>query len=85
MQPGASLGGARHKSLITIDGEAWLIKFSEGEEVDTPLVEHATMELARLCGIEVATTRALPTDSGHTVAVRRFDRIGPGRLDKASA
>ena len=63
VRPGASLGGARPKSLITIDGEPWLVKFSEGEEIDTPLTEHATMELARSCGIEVATTRALPVGS----------------------
>lgn len=56
VKPGASLGGARPKSLITIGGEPWLVKFSEGEEIDTPLIEHATMELARSCGIEAATT-----------------------------
>lgn len=30
------------------------MKFSEGEEIDTPLIEHASMELARSCGIEAA-------------------------------
>ena len=88
VRPGASLGGARPKSLITMDGEHWLVKFSEGEEIDTPLIEHATMELARSCGIDVATTRALPIGSGHAVAVRRFDRIGrdgPKRLHAVSA
>ena len=85
VRPGASLGGARPKSLITINSEAWLVKFSEGEEIDTPLIEHATMELARSCGIETATTRALPVDPGHAVAVRRFDRAGPTRLHAVSA
>lgn len=83
--PGASLGGARPKSLISIDGEAWLVKFSEGEDINTPLIEHATMELARSCGIEVAQTRALPVASGHAVAVRRFDRAGKNRLHAVSA
>lgn len=85
VRPGASLGGARPKSLITMDGEPWLVKFSEGEEIDTPLIEHATMELARSCGIEVATTRALAVGSGHAVAVRRFDRAGQVRLHAVSA
>ena len=85
VMPGASLGGVRPKSLITIDGEPWLVKFSEGEDFDMPLVEHATMALARSCGIEAATTRALPVGSGHAVAVRRFDRVGQARLHAVSA
>ena len=85
VRPGASLGGARPKSLITIDNESWLVKFSEGEEIDTPLIEHATMALARSCGVEVATTRALPVGSVHAVAVRRFDRAGQARLHAVSA
>lgn len=75
IRPGASLGGARPKSLVEIDGDAWLVKFSEGEEIDTPLVEHATMRLARLCGINTADTRVFTVGSGHAVAVRRFDRL----------
>ena len=88
VRPGASLGGARPKSLIEIDGEPWLVKFSEGEDIDTPLIEHATMELARACGIDVASTRALPVGAGkstHAVAVRRFDRVGQARVHAVSA
>lgn len=85
VRPGASLGGARPKSLIDIEGEAWLVKFSEGEEIDTPLIEHATMTLACLCGVEVATTKALPVGAGHAVAVQRFDRAGQARLHAVSA
>ena len=51
LRPGVSLGGARPKSLVMIDGEPWLVKFSEGEDLDTELVEHATMTLAGTCGI----------------------------------
>ena len=85
VRPGASLGGARPKSLMELDGEPWLVKFSEGEEINTPLIEHATMTLARLCGVEVAQTQALPVGMGHAVAVRRFDRVGPNRLHAVSA
>ena len=85
VMPGASLGGVRPKSLITIDGKPWLVKFSEGEDFDMPLVEHAAMELARSCGVDAAATRALQVGAGHAVAVRRFDRAGKARLHAVSA
>lgn len=77
LRPGVSLGGARPKSVVEIDGHPWLVKFGEGEPEDTPLIEHATMLLAAQCGIEVAPTRALRAGGRHAVAVRRFDRA-PG-------
>ncbi len=85
VRPGASMGGARPKSLIEINDEPWLAKFSEGEEMNTPLIEHAAMTLARLCGVEVAQTQALPVGTGHAVAVRRFDRLGQARWHAVSA
>ena len=88
VRPGASLGGARPKSLINIDGEPWLVKFSECEEIDTSLIEHATLLLARSCGVEVVMSRALPLGAkaaGHAVAVRRFDRTSAARLHAVSA
>jgi serine/threonine-protein kinase HipA len=85
VKPGPSFGGARPKSLIEMDGAQWVVKFSEGEDFDTELVEHATMRLADQCGIKVAPTRALPLDRGHAVAVRRFDRDGDQRSHVISA
>jgi serine/threonine-protein kinase HipA len=85
LQPGVSLGGARPKSLLTIDGEPWLVKFSEGEDLDTELIEHAAMTLAERCGINVAATRALPIGTRHAVAILRFDREPGRRLHAASA
>jgi serine/threonine-protein kinase HipA len=85
LRPGVSLGGARPKSLIEIDGDAWLVKFGEGEDEDTPLIEHATMTLAARCGIDVAATMALPVRAKHAVAVRRFDRAGARRIHAMSA
>jgi serine/threonine-protein kinase HipA len=57
-----------------------VVKFSEGGEI-----EHASMQLARLCGIQTADTLALPLPQGHAVAVRRFDRNGTQRLHVQSA
>jgi len=85
VRPGPSFGGARPKSLIEMEGVQWVVKFSEGEDFDTELVEHATMRLAAQCGIQVAATRALPLPRGHAVAVRRFDRDGDQRSHVISA
>ena len=85
LQPGVSMGGARPKSLMQIDGVSWVVKFSEGGDLDSPLIEHASMQLARRCGIQTADTLALPLPQGHAVAVRRFDREGTQRLHMLSA
>ncbi|MEO6276395.1 type II toxin-antitoxin system HipA family toxin [Roseateles sp.] len=85
VKPGPSFGGARPKSLIEMDGAQWVVKFSEGEDFNTELVEHATMRLASQCGLDVAHTRALPLARGHAVAVRRFDRAGDTRSHVISA
>ena len=74
ISPGASMGGARPKALLDINGEEWVIKFSDGDPADTPLIEHATMTLAHEAGIRVAATRAVRLTHGHAVAVKRFDR-----------
>lgn len=85
VRPGPSFGGARPKSLIAMDGQQWVVKFSEGEQMDTQLVEHAAMTLATRCGIVAANTKALPLSQGHAVAVQRFDRDGAARQHVVSA
>ena len=85
LQPGVSMGGARPKSLMQIDGVSWVVKFSEGGDLDSPLIEHASMQLARRCGIQTADTLALPLPQGHALAVRRFDRAGSQRQHVQSA
>ena len=73
--PGATLGGARPKALLNVDGHAWLLKFNEPfEPIDTPLVEHATMTLAEQAGIRVARTMPVKISQGHALAIKRFDR-----------
>jgi len=92
LRPGASLGGAQPKSLLQMEGRAWLLKFNEEVEGDMGLTEHAAMRLAAACGIEVATTRALPLIAAvtgkpapHALAIERFDRQGSLRLQAMSA
>ncbi len=85
VRPGGTLGGARPKSLVQMDGRPWIVKFPEVTEYDEPLVEHASMQLAATCGVEVAHTRAVKLYNGHAVAIQRFDRDGNTRLHAVSA
>jgi serine/threonine-protein kinase HipA len=83
--PGVTLGGARPKALLSISGEQWVVKFGAGEPTDTPLVEHATMQLASQAGIRVASTMPVRLPDGHAVAIKRFDREGGLRVHSLSA
>ena len=82
---GSPLGGAKPKALIDIDGEQWIVKFFNSEPIDSPLVEHATMTLAKRAGITVAQTQVIKLVDGNAVAIRRFDREGERRLHSISA
>jgi serine/threonine-protein kinase HipA len=74
--PGVTMGGARPKALIETDGMPWVVKFADtGEPTDAPLIEHATMMLAREARITTAETRAIRLIDGHALAIRRFDRV----------
>jgi serine/threonine-protein kinase HipA len=82
LSPGVTMGGARPKALLEIAGLPWVVTLADaGEPTDKPLVEHATMTLARKAGIASADTRAVPLagGQGHAVAVRRFDRVRAAR------
>ena len=85
LQPGVSMGGARPKSLMKMDGASWVVKFAETGEMDTPLIEYACMQMALRCGINTAETQLLTLPKGHALAVKRFDRIGQRRLHVLSA
>jgi serine/threonine-protein kinase HipA len=85
ISPGVTLGGARPKALLVIDGEQWVVKFADGEPTDAPLVEHACMTLAGRANIRVARTLPIRLSDGHAVAIRRFDRDRGRRLHALSA
>jgi serine/threonine-protein kinase HipA len=82
---GGSFGGAKPKALIDIDGEQWVIKFFNNEPVDTPLIEHATMTLAKRAGITVAETQVIHLVGENAIAIRRFDREQGRRIHGISA
>ncbi|APW45108.1 type II toxin-antitoxin system HipA family toxin [Rhodoferax antarcticus] len=85
LSAGGSFGGAKPKALIDIAGEQWVIKFFNNEPIDVPLIEHASMTLAKLAGITVAETQVVPLVGEHALAVRRFDRNGTQRIHCISA
>ena len=85
LAPGVTMGGARPKALIEIAGEQWVIKFSDGDPADTPLIEHAAMTLAQKAGIRTAQTMPVRLTHGHAVAIKRFDRSAGQRLHSLSA
>jgi len=85
LAPGVTMGGARPKALLDLDGEQWIVKFSADDPTDTPLIEHATMTLARQAGIRTAATRPIRLVDGHAVAIERFDRHGRERIHALSA
>jgi serine/threonine-protein kinase HipA len=85
LNAGGSFGGAKPKALIDIGGVQWLIKFFDNEPIDVPLIEHASMTLAKRAGITVAETRVVPLAGENALAVRRYDRDGPRRIHCISA
>jgi serine/threonine-protein kinase HipA len=85
ISPGATMGGARPKGLIDIAGHQWVLKFSDGDPADTPLIEHAAMTLAQKAGIRTAQTQAVRLTHGHALAIKRFDRSRGVRLHSLSA
>jgi serine/threonine-protein kinase HipA len=85
VRAGGSLGGAKPKALIEVSGEQWIVKFFNGEPIDTPLVEHATMTLAKRAGITVAQTQVIGLTGANAIAVRRFDRERELRIHSISA
>lgn len=82
---GGSLGGAKPKAVVNIDGDEWVVKFFDGEPWNQPLVEHACMTLAEAAGVRVAQTRVITLPAEHAIAVRRFDRVGNTRVHSISA
>jgi serine/threonine-protein kinase HipA len=82
---GGSFGGEKPKALIDIGAEQWVIKFFNNEPIDVPLIEHASMTLAKLAGITVAETQVVPLVGENALAIRRYDRLGGMRIHCISA
>jgi len=88
---GPSMGGARPKAVVVRDKQQLIAKFPAlGDPFDIPVVERATLELARECGLRVPATDVVSLPDGRRVMlIERFDRTslheGWARLPVVSA
>ena len=75
LHPGS--GGARPKCNIVEQGATWIAKFPSLDDryISVPRLEHATMTLAKSCGVDVAETQIRQIDGQDICLVRRFDRL----------
>jgi len=75
LHPGT--GGARPKCNIVENNAVWIAKFPSIDDeslISIPRLEHATMQLGRLCGISTAETCIREVNGRDVCLVRRFDR-----------
>jgi len=88
---GPSVGGARPKAVVTVGGSEWIAKFpARNDPFNVPLIERATLELAREADLDVPRTRLQTLADGRQVMlIERFDREqlpqGIGRRHMVSA
>ena len=72
---GTSMGGARPKAVVEADEALWVAKFNTtSDRWNNARVEHAMLQLAAACGLEVATSRVDTIGDRDVLLVKRFDR-----------
>jgi serine/threonine-protein kinase HipA len=72
---GTSMGGARPKAVVEDDDGLWIAKFNRPDDRwNNTRVEHAMLQLARSCGLSVATSRIETVAGRDVLLVKRFDR-----------
>lgn len=72
---GSSLGGARPKTSVRLEGREWLAKFGRpGDAFDEAKAEFATLRMARAAGLQVPDHRLEDVNGRSVVLVERFDR-----------
>lgn len=72
---GTSMGGARPKVVVEHDGALWLAKFNRADDRwNMARMEHATLLLARRCGLQAPDSQVVTVGGRDVLLVRRFDR-----------
>jgi len=70
-----SMGGARPKAVVEDKAGLWIAKFNKPQDRwNVARVEHAMLELAKLCGITAAESRVVTVGDRDVLLVKRFDR-----------
>lgn len=76
---GTAMGGARPKAVVEDEEGLWIAKFNKPtDRWDNALVEHATLQLAKACGIAVAHSKVTTVGHSNVLLVKRFDRESEG-------
>jgi serine/threonine-protein kinase HipA len=78
---GTSMGGARPKAVVEDNNEGlWVAKFNRPNDPwNNTRVESAMLELAKSCGISVATSHIETVGGKDVLLVKRFDREKTGK------
>ena len=75
LRQGSSLGGARPKSTILMDGDLWLAKFPSYKDTwSNARIEASTMTLANKCGISIPEISVQIIYGKEVFFIKRFDR-----------
>ncbi len=81
LEYGPSLGGARPKATVVWRRELYLAKFSLSlDSKNEPLIEYATMTLAKKCGLDVPPLYLEKIDKRSVFLIKRFDRTNGLRV-----
>jgi serine/threonine-protein kinase HipA len=76
---GTSMGGARPKAVVEDNDGLWIAKFNRPDDRwNNTRVERAMLQLAKTCGITVATSRVVTVAGKDVLLVKRFDRAMTG-------
>ncbi|MDQ2818925.1 MAG: HipA domain-containing protein [Pseudomonadota bacterium] len=79
LAPGSSLGGARPKTAVMLDGLEHIAKFARPDDIfDVPAVEYATMRLAHEAGIETPGFELIAIGERSVFLIERFHRTAEG-------
>jgi serine/threonine-protein kinase HipA len=72
---GPSLGGTRPKTTVNWQGKPYIAKFSVSyDRRNEPLIEYATMSLAKKCGLKVPALDKARVMGRDVFLIQRFDR-----------
>lgn len=84
LKQGTSMGGARPKCCVEVDGSLWIAKFpARNDSWSNAKVEMATMSLAARCGINTPEMRTIDIGGRDVLLVNRFDRApAPGGFSR---
>lgn len=76
-----TMGGARPKVTLQDDGVYYLAKFSKPADlINMPVVEFATLQLARQCKIDVPNVSLRRVGERDVFLIERFDRVNNQQL-----